>query len=130
MAILSTILGAAVAVVVLAIVLNAFFFWLGGKVANIKTATFGRSILIAIAVSAVTWMISYLLSVIPAIGGILGFILGAVLTIFIIKAGFEVKDYSKAFLAWILYLAAQAIAILIVTATFGGILLEALKSNT
>ena len=127
--VISTILGAAAAVVVLAIVLNAFSFWVAGKVISVKTATFGRAILIAIAVSSITWMISYLLSVIPITGVVIGFLLGASLTIFIIKTGFEIESFSKAFFVWVAYLIAQAITIIIVASTFGGVFLEIFKAN-
>ena len=124
MAILTSIIGVIVGIALIALVLSAFFMWLGGKIVGIKTATFGRAFLAALATTIATWMLAWLLSLIPGIGTVIGFILGAILTIFILKAAFEIKDYGKAFLVWLFYLAAQGIAILIAVFTFGGILLD------
>lgn len=124
MEILLSILGAILAIAVIGALLSAFFMWLGGKIVGLKTATFGRAILAAIATAFATWMLTWLLSLIPGVGTVIGFICGAILTIFILKAAFEIPNYGQAFLVWFFYLLAQIIAIFIIVLTFGGALID------
>lgn len=106
----------------LAVLIASFFLWIGAKIAGVKEATFGKSILAAIGAEFVIWIISLVLSIIPVIGTVIGFIVGLILAIFVIKGIYD-TSFGKALAAWIFGAIAQVVAIGIGAATFARALL-------
>lgn len=106
----------------IAALISTFFIWLGAKIAGIKDAGFGNSLLAAIGAAFVTWLISLIFAAATGIWAIVGFVIGLILSIFVIQGAYK-TTFGKALLAWIFHVLAEIIAILIATATFAGVLL-------
>lgn len=119
---LGTVFMAVLGVFVVAALISTFFIWLGARIAGIKNARFGNSLLAAIGAAFVTWLISWLFAGAAGIWAIIGFIIGLILSIFVVQGAFK-TTFGKALLAWIFHVIAEIIAILIATATFASILL-------
>ena len=123
MEIIGTLILVYLGIVLIAILVGAFFIWLGAKMASVKNATFGRSILAAIGASVVTGLLSWVFAGFTGIGAIVGFLIGLFLSILIIKAVFKI-DWGKALLVWVFHVVAEIIAIAISVLTFAGVLLN------
>jgi hypothetical protein len=108
-----------IAFLVLALLISAFFLWIGAKLAGIRGASFGKAVLAALVSVAALAILEIVLSLIPRIGGTLGLLLGILVSIYVIKAVFD-TGWGKAILAWILYIAAIIVAG-IITAIFGAV---------
>jgi len=93
----------------LVLVLSAFFLWIGTKLAGIHHASMGKSLIVAVVSMVVLAVLNAVLSVVRFFGGILGFFLGILVTVFIIKVVFN-TSWSKALLAWVLYIVAVILA--------------------
>lgn len=123
MELLGPILGVMIGIAIIGLLLGTFFMWLGAKLAGVEDATFGKSFLAALGGVFATWFATWLLSVFPGIGTGIGFIIGLILTIFIIEGAFGI-GFGKALVVWIFHFLAQAVAVLIALATFGGVLIQ------
>jgi hypothetical protein len=110
---LEAVLGGLVFFLVFAWVFAAFFVWIGGKMAGIEKATFGRSMMVALANVIVVGLVSTVLSVVPVVGTVLGFFVGLLFTLLIIKGVFE-TTFGKAFLAWVFNVVAHVAALVLV----------------
>jgi hypothetical protein len=108
-----------IAFLVLALLISAFFLWIGAKLAGIRGASFGKAVLAALVSVVALAILEIVLSLIPRIGGTLGLLLGILVSIYVIKAVFD-TGWGKAILAWILYIAAIIVAG-IITAIFGAV---------
>jgi hypothetical protein len=108
-----------IAFLVVALLLAAFFLWVGAKLAGIEGASFGKAILAALASVIALGLLEVILSLLPRSGGLIGLLLGVLVSIYIIKAVFD-TSWGKAILAWILYIVAIIVAG-IIAAIFGGI---------
>jgi|GEM_PF-668003 len=128
MEILAGTLGALLGLLVLWVLLSAFFIWLGAKMAFIPKASFGRAIMAAIACGMGSFLLSGLLLFLPPIGPLIGQIIGIILSLFIIKAIFE-TSFGKAFLAWMFQIFAVIIALVVCFLTFGGALFGLLNEG-
>jgi hypothetical protein len=106
-----------IAFLVLALLISAFFLWIGAKLAGIREASFGKAILAALVSVVALALLQIVLSLIPRIGGTLGLLLGILVSIYVIKAVFD-TGWGKAILAWILYIVAIIVAG-IIAAIFG-----------
>jgi hypothetical protein len=106
-----------IAFLVLALLISAFFLWIGAKLAGIRGASFGKAVLAALVSVVALAILEIVLSLIPRIGGTLGLLLGILVSIYVIKAVFD-TGWGKAILAWIMYIAAIIVAG-IITAIFG-----------
>ena len=106
-----------IAFLVLALLISAFFLWIGAKLAGIREASFGKAILAALVSVVALALLQIVLSLIPRIGGTLGLLLGILVSIYVIKAVFD-TGWGKAILAWILYIVAIILAG-IIAAIFG-----------
>lgn len=122
MQVLGSIFLVVLGVFAIAALISTFFIWLGARIAGIKGAGFGNSLLAAIGAAFVTWFISWLFAAATGIWVIIGFIIGLVLSIFVIQGAFK-TTFGKALLAWVFHVIAEIITILIATMTFAGILL-------
>lgn len=96
----ATELAAMIATGVIAILIASFFMWLGAKIAGVRDSRFGRAVVAAVASGFITWVIYYIFWQIPGSNTIVGFIIGLVLTIIVIKAAFS-TSFGKALLVWI-----------------------------
>ncbi|MBU7032945.1 MAG: hypothetical protein HXS53_10470 [Theionarchaea archaeon] len=97
---------------IIALLITAFFIWIGAKLAGIRNASFGKAIIAALVSVIVLTLMVPLLSLTPLGGGLLGLLLGILISVYIIKAVFD-TSWGKAILAWILYVVAVVIAIVI-----------------
>ncbi len=128
MQILGIALGTFLIVLVIAVLVGTFFMWIGAKIAGVASskANFGNSLLAAIGAAVVTWIISALFAGIVGIGAIIGFVIGVILSILVIKSVFKI-DWGKAFLVWLFHLVAQVLVFFIAAMTFAGALLTLIK---
>ena len=106
----ATELAAMIATGVIAILIASFFMWLGAKIAGVRDSRFGRAVVAAVASGFITWVIYYIFWQIPGSNTIVGFIIGLVLTIIVIKAAFS-TSFGKALLVWIFQILSEAIAV-------------------
>jgi hypothetical protein len=127
MAIIGTIFGVIVGIMVLEVVISAIFLMIGAKLAKIEDSTFGKSVLASLGCALITWLVTVILSLIPVIGTLLGLILGIIFSLFIIKGVFE-TTMGKAFLAWVFNILAKVVAIVIAVLTFASALMAMFKS--
>ena len=129
MEILAGTLGALLGLLVLWVLLSAFFIWIGAKMAFIQKASFGRAIMAALACGMGSFLLSGILLFLPPIGPILGQVIGIMLSLFIIKAIFE-TSFGKAFLAWMFQIFAVIIAFVVCFLTFGVALFAVFHEGT
>ena len=122
MEVVAAALGAVLGLLVLWVLLAAFFIWIGAKMALIRKSSFGRAILAALACGISSFIFSGILLSVPVIGPVLGQIIGIMLSLFIIKVIFE-TSFGKAFLAWIFQIVAVIATFVIGFLTFGAALL-------
>ena len=118
-------LGIAVAlgVLLLSIIIGAFFVWLGAKMAKVEKGTFGRAIMAAVTASLASSLVAWLCSFISGpFWSIVGSIVGLVVVIGVFKMIFG-TTWGKAFLIWFMQLIAIFIVILIAGFTFAAALL-------
>src|SRR5262245_28498304 len=100
---------------------SGLFIWIGAKAAGIPSPGFGRCVLVAIVTSVATWLLGFVLSILPVVGTLGGIVLGLFVSLLIIKSLFNVT-FGKAFLVWIFHVIAQCIAMFIAVVTFAGAL--------
>lgn len=116
------ILGAGIGIIILMIVINiligAFFLWLGAKIAGIENNTFGKAIGAFVLSMIVVYVISLIFSFIPLIGTILGFIIGLILSILIVKGIYKTSS-GKAFIAILLAWVLSIIVLFLFALIFG-----------
>jgi hypothetical protein len=129
MEVLAGTLGALLGLLVLWVLLSAFFIWVGAKMAFIPKASFGRAIMAAIACGMASFLLSGMLLPLPTVGPIMGQIIGIILSLLIIKAIFE-TSLGKAFLAWMFQIFAVIIAFVICFLTFGAALFAVFYEGT
>lgn len=112
-----------IVVILTAIFLATFFMWLGAKIAGVKNVSFGKSFLAAVGTTFVTWLISLLSSAVPSLGGIIGFSVGLLFSIFVIKGIYD-TSFGRALLVWIFQIVAEILAIFIGFLIFGNAILK------
>ncbi|MFQ6087519.1 MAG: hypothetical protein ACE5K0_01275 [Candidatus Methanofastidiosia archaeon] len=95
--------------IVLLFIIGAFFIWIGAKLAGVRDATFGKALICAVALALIGPIFNLLLSFI-GIGGFIGFILGLLVTLYIIKSIFD-TSWGKAFVVWILSIVAMVASV-------------------
>ena len=98
-----------------AVILGGFFMWVAAKIARVERSSFGRAILAAVGTSLVLFIITFLSSFIPVLGNALGFIVGLILQVFVIKGAFDTST-GKAVLVWVFNIVASIIAVLLASA--------------
>ncbi len=89
---------------------SALFIWIGAKFAGIKGATLWKSFKVALISSFLVWAATGLGSFLFGIGAVLGWIIGTLITLWIIKSFFK-TTWGKALLTWILQAIAQFLAL-------------------
>ncbi len=92
--------------IVVMTLVSALFIWIGAKFAGIKGVTLWRSFLVALISSFLVWVATGLGAALFGFGAFLGWIIGALITLWIIKSFFK-TTWGKALLAWIFQAIAQ-----------------------
>jgi hypothetical protein len=101
---------AAIFAFVFAVILGGFFMWIAAKISGVRHATFGRAMLAAVGTSLVSFFFTFVFHFVPVLGNLIGFIIGLVLTILVIKGAFDTTT-GKAVLVWIFNIVAVVIAV-------------------
>jgi len=122
MAVLTGMVGLFFGMMLVGALVSGLFIWIGAKVAGIPNPGFGRCVMVAIVTSVGTWLLAFVLTILPVVGTFGGFVLGLLLSLLIIKSLFNVS-FGKAALVWIFHVIAQGVAILIAVFTFAGAIL-------
>jgi hypothetical protein len=94
------------------VIISGIFMWAAAKIARVENATFGRAMFAAIAASFVEVLVAFVFNAVPILGNLIGFIIGLIASILVIKAIFRIS-FGKALLVWIFNLAAALIAIVL-----------------
>jgi len=95
-----------------AVILGGFFMWIAAKISGVERASFGRAMLAAVGTSIVSFFFTFVFHYVPIFGNMAGFVIGLVLTIFVIKGAFD-TSFGRAFLVWIFDIAAIVIAVVL-----------------
>lgn len=91
-------------------IISALFIWIGAKLAGIEGATLIRSFWAALFSSVLVWAFTGIGSAVFGFGTVVGWIIGVVVTLWVLKAIFK-TTWGKAFLAWIFQGIAQLLAL-------------------
>ena len=95
---------------ILMVIVGGLLMWVAAKIAKVEKSSFGRAMAAAVAASFVEIFVAFLFNLVPVFGNLFGFILGLVITIFVIKVVFG-TSFGKALLVWIFNLVAAFVAI-------------------
>jgi hypothetical protein len=106
-------------IVVLAVLFGGLMMWIAAKIAGVRKATFGRAVVAAIGCAAVSFLLGAGFHFIPIFGDLVGFFIGLVLSILVIKGAFDTTT-GKALLVWIFEIIAAFVAIVIGTMLAAG----------
>jgi hypothetical protein len=98
-----------------AVIIGGFFMWIAAKIARVERSSFGRAMLAAIGTSLVLFIMTLITSFIPILGNAVGFIVGLLLQIFVIKGAFDTST-GKAVLVWVFNIVASIVAVLLASA--------------
>ncbi len=93
-------------VLVSMIILVALFLFFGALAAGIEEVTWGKVLFASVLIILVQWIIAVVLSFIPVIGGLLGFILSILGAIYLMRVTFLV-EWPQAFQAIVLAAVAE-----------------------
>ncbi|NJE08294.1 hypothetical protein E3E31_07125 [Thermococcus sp. M39] len=102
--------GMFVVMFIIGLAVAAVFLYIGAKFASIEDASFGKAIIAVVAGG----ILSLILSMIP----VLGWILGSIAYIWIIKTVFN-TDWVKAVIAWLISIIAGVVVMVILMAIVG-----------
>lgn len=108
---------------VLMVILITLFLWFGAIGAGVSNITFGKVAIAAVAMIATQWIIAIGFSIIPLIGGLLGFIFSIVGVIYIIKMFFTIP-WIQAGAVWTLAMIAEITSGMILSVYIGIDLIE------
>lgn len=116
------------AMALIALVIEAVFIWIGARLAGVYPVTFGRCFKVAFFTVVITFLAAMalhlllVLHILPMLGPVAGWIIGVLISIYVIKAVFAV-GFGRALVVWIFTVIAQVIAVLLVAAylSLGGI---------
>jgi hypothetical protein len=86
--------------------------WIAAKIARVERAGFTRAVVASIATSFAGILLWFLFTLVPVLGNLFGFILGLIISIFIIKAVFG-TSFGKALIVWLFNLMAVGLAFLV-----------------
>ena len=111
-------IGALILMIVVSILIGSLFLYLGAAIAGIEGKSFGKSVGAFVLSWIVVVLISAIFSFVPLIGSILGFIVGLILSILIVKSIFGTSS-GKAFIALLLAWVLSIIAGFVMTIIFG-----------
>jgi hypothetical protein len=95
---------------VFGILIGGFFMWIAAKIVRVEKSSFGRALLASIGSSVMAVVLSFVFGIVPLIGNGLGFLVGLLFSIFIIKGAFD-TSFGKALLVWIFNIVAVVIAV-------------------
>ena len=112
-------IGAFLGLIIMSVLIGAFFVWLGAKMARVEKGTFGRAILASIAASVAGALVSCVFSIIGlgVLWSFLGWVIGFIIVLWVFKSIFE-TTWGKAFLIWLFQIIAIVIVVVIAGLTF------------
>jgi hypothetical protein len=126
-----TALGAVAGLIVLMFVVtwifSGLFMWIGAKFAGVDRSSFWRSVFVALACSFVTYLSTALLSAIPGIGSLVGFLAGLAASLWVIKSMYN-TSMRQALLVWIFDAIANVAAVVLGLLTFAAGVIGALAA--
>ncbi|WP_456374854.1 hypothetical protein [Methanocaldococcus sp.] len=105
---------------ILSIVIEGIFLYLGCKIVNIKNATLLKSIIAVIAGKILSFIAFLFIEIVflgHSIGIVIGIIMGIFVYIYVIKSIFD-TSWGKAFLAWIIAVVVEIVIIYIISLIF------------
>ncbi len=108
-----------VIIALISLAIEAFFIFIGARLAGVYPVRFGTCFKAAFITVVVTLIAALVLSFMPAVGTGLGWLIGVLISIFIIRGVFGI-GFGKALLVWIFAVAAQIIAVLVGVMLVGG----------
>lgn len=97
---------------VLSGVFTCLLLWIGIKIANVERPAFKKIIFISFFTSFIVHLITDIFSIIPNFNAIVGFLIGLILSLFVLKLAFH-TELNKAILLWILNIMAQLFAVIV-----------------
>lgn len=100
---------------IVSIVVGAFFLWLSAKMFKLRDKTFVTPLMIA----AIVAIVGFVFGLIPLITGIVSTIVTAILAIWLVKSKYKV-DWGKAILVWLVYYIMLIVVFAIVRLLFVG----------
>ncbi|PIE53305.1 hypothetical protein CSA37_01850 [Candidatus Fermentibacteria bacterium] len=99
-------------VALLVVIIDSFFLHVGAKLAGVRASSFFKAVKASIACALSTLLLALVFSWVPVGGTAVGFLIGLLLTIAVLKGVYS-TTFEKAFLLWLFNVAAQAAAVLL-----------------
>jgi hypothetical protein len=97
-------------VFVFGVIISGLLMWLAAKISKVEKATFTRAATAAVACSFVTVLFAGLFGFVPVLGNFFGFVVGLLVSIYVIKVSFA-TTFGKALLVWIFDILGSIVAI-------------------
>jgi hypothetical protein len=98
-----------------------FFIWVGMKISGIKNIKFKKILLAAATISFIINIMGLIFSILPILNTLLGFFVGIVLSLFLLKSLFRLA-YKEILVVWMFNVMAQIFAVILGAYLFiGGI---------
>jgi hypothetical protein len=120
---IGSLLGASIGVIVflliISLLISAFFIYLGSKMANVNQGTYGNAIKAVLASFFINIIVIGVFSFLPIIGTFIGVIIAFFLVIFAYKSIYN-TSFGKGFLIWLFTFVAYFIVGLIAFVLIGG----------
>jgi hypothetical protein len=106
-------------IALISLAIEAVFIFIGARLAGVYRVRFGTCFKAAFATVVVTLIAALVLSFIPVAGTGAGWLIGILISIFVIRGIFGI-GFGKALLVWIFAVAAQIIAVILGLVILGG----------
>lgn len=106
-------------IALISLAIEAVFIFIGARLAGVYRVRFGTCFRAAFATVVVTLVASLVLSFVPVAGTGVGWLIGILISIFVIRGIFGI-GFGKALLVWIFAVAAQIIAVILGLVILGG----------
>ena len=101
----------------LAVLFSTICMYFGAKAVGLEDATLTKAFVASILSACAAWGVSFLLSCIPLVGSIGGFVLGMVAATLLIQKVYECK-FESALIVWIFHFLAEIAAIVVIVSAF------------
>jgi hypothetical protein len=101
------------------VVTASVFIWIGAKISRVPGASFGRSMVAAVAAGFLNWLGATVLLELEVTSEIAGFLIGLFLTLLVIKSAFD-TTWGKSLLVWVFNVIAQVAAFAVGSYLFAG----------
>jgi len=94
------------------VIISGLLMWLAARISKVEEASFTRALVASVASAFVSVLAAVLFGLLPGIGNFFGFIVGLLLSVFVIKVSFG-TSFGKALLVWIFDILGAVLAIAI-----------------